>query len=219
MPGSFNFEIFVSSLTEEYAGIKAFHGCRPKSVSSYYEYGFSADKHASLKQQFMTIYSDVDAELAGSIFESIYQKRSDENFKTYFLCDTDRLVNGGSGHYLIYGSELILCAAQYLEEELEIPLTDRLKSYGVPTIVEVNLPFGLVPSNQVTQLAKVLLAAWGTHHLFPEYAENIEFVVITRGEIPPSHIANHHHPRKILNRRKLPPTYHYFDGCCDMCQT
>lgn len=212
LPDSFNFNEFVTALTAMSAGIKVFHGCRPLSVNSYYQLGFSANKHTQLKKQFEETFSDIHSNITVPIFEFIYETRSDENTKTYFICDTERLVNGGAGNYIIYGSEMLLCAARALEEELEKSLVDRLKSVGIPTIFEVDLPYELIPDSQVKDFARTLLAAWGNFHKFPEENRGIEFVVITNDKVLPEHIVNHYHPTKILDRHRFPPTFYYFDA-------
>lgn len=165
-----------------------------------------------LKRQFDELFSDINSSITSTVFESIYEMRSDENTKTYFICDTERLVNGGAGNYIIYGSEMLLCAARALEEELEKPLIDRLKSVGIPTIFEVNLSYELIPDFQIKDFARTLLAAWGNFHKFPEENRGIEFVVITNDKVLPEHIVNHYHPTKILDRHRCPPTLYYFDA-------
>lgn len=211
LPDSFSFNAFVTALTTMSAGIKVFHGCRPLSVNSYYHLGFSANKHANLKKQFEETFPDVPSNITVPIFESIYETRSDENTKTYFICDTERLVNGGAGHYLIYGSELLLCATRALEEELKMSLIERLRSVGTPTIFEVHLPYELIPESQVKEFARGLLAAWGTFHKFPGENHRIEHVVIINDKVLPEHIVNHYHPTKILDRHRFPPSFYFFE--------
>ena len=211
LPDSFDIDDFVEKLIKKTTGVKVFHGCRPEAVSDYYDYGFLSSKGTWLREKCDDIFSDVEERTRKKIFESVYSYRVDEDAKTYFLCDTERMLNGGSGHYLIYGSEMLLCTARALQEKLNFPFVERLKTIGTPTIFELNLPYSSIPDHQIKCLASTLLETWGKWHLFPEEVDTIEFVVITRGKVDPSYIVTHHHPNKILDRMHFPLTFYYAD--------
>ncbi|MDT8868275.1 hypothetical protein [Vibrio fluvialis] len=209
LPDSFNFTRFTEQLITKTTGVKVFHACRPESVNNYYQQGFISCKSILLRKKYELIFSDVEESIRNEIFDSVYSYRADENEKTYFQCDTERMLNGGSGHYLIYGSELLLCAARALQEELNVPFVERLKTIGIPTIFELNLPYNSIPAHQIKSLASTLLETWGKWHLFPEEIRTIEFVIITRGKVDPNCIVTHYHPNKILDRTKFPLTFYY----------
>lgn len=211
LPDSFDLDSFINSLIQKTTGIKVFHGCRPESVKDYYALGFLSSKRSWLRGKCDAIFYDIDVNIRNKTFDSIYSFRADEDTKTYFQCDTERMLNGGSGHYLIYGSEMIFCIARALEEELDVQLVERLKTIGVPTIFELNLPYNSIPELQIKNLASTLLETWGKWHLFPEELRIIEFVVIARGQVDPSCIVAHHHPNKILDRTTFPLSFYYVD--------
>ncbi|HCE3194716.1 TPA: hypothetical protein NJ357_004419 [Vibrio parahaemolyticus] len=210
LPESFDLQRFTADLTRETVGLKVFHGCRPESVDMYYQNGFLSAKTGWLKETFDKIFPEIDAHIKHKVFGQVNSLRADENVKTYFICDTERLVNGGSGHYLVYGSEFLLNATRLLEEELNEPLIHQLKMHGTPTVFEVNLPYSVIPENQVKELACLLLEVWGKWHLFPQELYRMEFVVITRGHLSAEHIVGHYHPEKIMDRIQWPPMYYYF---------
>ncbi len=201
----------MESLIQETLGLKVFHGCRPQSVDSYYKNGFLVKKSEWLKNSLFELFPDIGNDLKQKAFESVYSLRKDEDVKTYFIADTARFINGGSGHYLIYGSEFILSATRFLEDRLNMPLIHRLKTTGVPTIFEVDIPYRLLTKSEIQDLACVLLSAWGKWHLFPQELYSIEFVVITREQLNAEHIVGHSHPETIMDRIQRPPELYRFN--------
>lgn len=76
-----------------------------------------------------------------------------------YLCLDDRIIFATAGHYLIYDSEYLCSIATALIEVPSIDYRQILKSFGDPTVFEVNLPWSLIPISQQLELSMAICEA------------------------------------------------------------
>lgn len=183
---------------EYYSHVKSFHGCRPIDVRSYYEKGLLGQNGSLLESQFRKIFEDVSGDLVEKAILDSDDRRSDEKGKIFFVCDDRNLIED-CGHYLIQGSEYIMAMAASLcrfdgsGEDYKL----RLRKAGIPTIFEVDIPLEQVPSNQINELVRTILATWGTNNLFPKDIHDYDMSFVLHSDVNPKNISSHSHPKKI----------------------
>lgn len=209
---------FVGSLTGYYTHFKGFHGCRPSSVSSYYEHGLLGQNSDLLCDMFREIFSDVPQEDVESIITQFAARSNSERGATW-LVGSDKFLIEQCGHYLIQGSEYLMALAAHLGRS---PSGEdyrfRLRQYGVPTILEVDVPVKLVPGVQQVEVAKTILSEWGqlaTRRLLP-FGDTPPCYVV-RQDIPPECVRDHYHPARIIDPHKGHRPYANPFLTCDMC--
>jgi hypothetical protein len=141
-------------LMNNYAGVCAFHACRPISVESYYRDGLRISNSKELdllaKRLFFGPTPNVEAEQLFS--EAVEQLGKRDDGKLYLSLDGRSLVRR-SGHYLIYGSERLLCLAAHLGTDAE-RFRDVLRNSGVPTLFRVRLWWSDIEECDIVALAQ-----------------------------------------------------------------
>lgn len=212
-------DCFRERLLTHYSHVKAFHGCRPISVRSYYDNGFLGQNKGSIEKQFRELFSDVESNLVEQAISDLNERGISEKGKIYFVCSELDLIEC-SGHYLIQGSEYImamaasLCRLSSASEDYRF----RLREAGIPTVFEVNIPISQIPWQQINGLVKVILASWGTLNLFPddEYERGMSFVL--HSNLEAEHISNHIHPSRIKDQHGYTSWYRPKITSCEMCK-
>ena len=203
-----------------YSHVKAFHGCRPLTVRSYYESGILGQNRGKITEQFKSVFSDVDDALLEEAIRDLEDRGHREDGKVYFVCDDQDLIES-CGHYLIQGSEYIMAMATSLyrlsgrQEDYRL----RLREIGIPTVFEVDIPLEVIPNYQISEVVGAILATWGTLNLFPDdyYKQDMSFVI--HDDLPPRCIIGHSHPEKILDPHFGNSWYRFSDLCCDVCRS
>ena len=148
--------ILVDRLPLRYPFIRAFHGCRPDSIESYREHGLlPADPH---KLQEIARQMFGDTERINHTFQKMSSYGKQSAGKVYFCLEMDELVER-CGHYLLYGSEYLLCIADGVQR-------DALRRRGRATIVECNVPTHDIPKVYLECLAGEIL-----REIFEKYAD------------------------------------------------
>jgi hypothetical protein len=138
-----------------YSHMKGFHGCRPISVRSYYERGMLGQDDSGVLEAFRRIFSDVDARYLDAAIAEMGARGDNERGRIYFLCDDVELVKF-CGHYLIQGSEYLIALAaclgaqRFSDEDFRM----RLRTSGIPTIFEADIPLSYVPPAQIDGLMR-----------------------------------------------------------------
>lgn len=209
---------FVSGLTGYYTHFKGFHGCRPLRLSSYYEEGLLGQNSDLLCDMFRKIFSDAPKAHVESVIKQ-FSDRSDGERGAMWLVGSDQFLIKECGHYLIQGSEYVMALAAHLGHS---PSGEdyrfRLRNYGIPTILEVDVPVCLVPATQHVEVAKMILSEWGqlaARRPMPFGDDPPCYVV--RQNIPPECVRDHYHPERIIDphQGRRPYTNHLLT--CDMC--
>lgn len=201
-----------------YNFVKAFHGCRPVALKSYYDHGLQGQSFDPIEKLFKKIFADFDEEILDKVIFDAKNRNYSEEGSIFFVCNDQELIED-CGHYLIQGSEYLqgLAARLMKIQSNGIDHRLRLRKYGVPTILEVNIPVSIIPYYQLKELAQTLIADWGNRLLDvrENYDDNMGFRIYE--PITPSHIVNHYHPRNINDPHYYPSVYRSKKITCDMC--
>ncbi len=104
---------FCDRMSSYYTHFKAFHGCRPESLSTYYEHGLHGQDASSIIMKFRKLFADVPLADLNEAIEKMQHRESSEKGKTWLSGD-DREMVRGFGHYIINGSEYLLALAAKL---------------------------------------------------------------------------------------------------------
>lgn len=188
---------FVGGLTNYYTHFKAFHGCRPLKLSSYYERGLLGQNSDYLCEVFRGIFVDLSKDDVESVIAQ-FGDRSKRERGAIWLASSDKFLVEECGHYIIQGSEyLMVLAAQLGHSASGEDYRFRLRRYGIPTILEVDIPVGLVSSSQHVEVAKVILSEWGQLAARRPLPLGGDPCYVVRHDIPPECVRGHYYPARI----------------------
>lgn len=210
---------FVEAMTNYYSHFKAFHGCRPRSLDSYYTHGLVGQNFEPLIRSFREIFADVAKDDIKRAIDK-FVKRGQQGQGAIWLLADDQLLIKECGHYIIQGSEFLMALAANLGhgpsgEDYRF----RLRNYGIPTVLEVDLPIGLVPPHQHVEVAKSLLSEWGQLAARRPLGFGSEGpLYVVRGDIPAECIRSHYHPAKVVDPHRGFRPYINNTLRCDFCQ-
>jgi hypothetical protein len=208
----------VRALKRHYTHYKGFHGCRPLRVQSYYEQGLVGQNGALLVQAFREIYSDVPPEQLDRAIEVFSDRAAKEQGKVW-LVGTEEFLVRACGHYMIQGSEMLMSLAARLGpspsgEDYRF----RLRRYGVPTILEVDVPVALIPPAQHFEVARTMLSEWGQLAARrPLRMGSIPPCYVVSEPIPPQCIVSHQHPARIYDPHQGRRVFTNTQLSCDVC--
>lgn len=208
---------FVFCLAEYYTHLKAFHGCRPIALSSYYEHGLRGQDGDQLITLFRETFADVPTpDLDAAI--AVLGDRSTRERGAIWLVSDDREMIEEYGHYLIQGSEFLMAlAAQLGVSRLGEDYRFRLREHGVPTVLEIELPVVIVPSNNIEEVAKSVLSAWGQSVTTQGIGSSVSPCYVIRRTIEAECIVGHVHPAKIRDPHRGNIQYINTQRTCDVC--
>lgn len=193
---------FAGRMKEYYGAYKAFHGCRPIRVRSYYEKGFLGQDNSYILERFREIYADQEKEDIELAIAQLHERGIAESGKTWFLANDKTLINE-CGHYIIQGSEYLMSLAVILgSSRTGEHLWMRLRDIGVPTVFEVNIPAAMVPPEQLLHTAKLVLSEWGQLVAKRPLGGGDEPCYVIRGNIPSEYIYGHSHPSRLRDPHK-----------------
>lgn len=198
--------LLVNQLRSHYQAVVAFHGCRPVSVESYQIHGLLPASSEQLRktatESFGTAASVLKAidNLATTDGGCIQSYEEHNSGRCYLALSYDFLVNS-CGHYMLYGSEYLLCVAKAIGK------ANLLRHRGKAVIIECLVPTNELPSyffkelggNMVERMFKRLLDD-------SSESEELNFGFPIKNKIPPENIIKFHYPTKIPNphNRMLP---------------
>lgn len=188
---------FCEQMSSFYTHFKAFHGCRPQSLGSYYEHGIRGQNAESIHHEFRTLFADIPPTEIGQAIESMRSRESSEKGRIWLSGD-DRVMLEHFGHYAINGSEYLLALAANLargnhSEDYRL----RLRTIGIPTILEVDIPIELIPPGQKREVAQMILSEWGQLRTRRPLGMSSSTCYVVRAGIPAECIRAHYHPTKI----------------------
>lgn len=191
---------FKDYFVNTYTHILTYHGCRPTDIQNYYNNGFLILNTSTQNENFSKIfYNEKFKEISLEDIEyaiNAVKKEGREN--QLFWGIDDRILVERAGHYLIYGSEYIMCLAANLSERLKRDYRHHLRNYGIPTIFKVKLPISIIDENDLIHLFPYLYRLWVYNKLknkITSYGLNYSFFL--KKNIPPECIITHYHPDKI----------------------
>lgn len=209
---------FVDAFCNYYKGIKAFHGCRPAEMASYYRDGLVGQDGRHVEAAFRDLYVDVPGDLLQRSIDELRERGELEHGKVYFVCTEEELITQ-CGHYLIQGSEYMmslaaaLCRHRSIGEDFRM----RLRNFGIPTIIEANIPFELIPNWNIREMAQVMISQWGTRLLNLEDEGEPRMCVVLNQDLPAKYIVKHSHPREIRDPHKAYSIYRPPITVCEWC--
>jgi hypothetical protein len=195
-----------------FTGFVAYHGCRTIDTKPYYQSGLLLADHDQLTTAARKIFVTPEfPEITQSLFDSITSRipRGDDR-KTYVVLDDQELICC-SGHYLIYGSEHICGIAARLGENGQRDYRQILKRFGIPTIFKLELPFPIIPAQQIERFAAYLSESW-EDLVGSKSPKRLPWSFIFDFPIPAHCVVSHSHVESIPDPllRRLP--YRYKEG-------
>ena len=209
---------FEECLTNYYTHFKGFHGCRPSSLGSYYDKGLLGQNSQLLNDSFREIFSDAPKQDVENAIEE-FTERSQSERGTMWLVGCDNFLITHCGHYLIQGSEYLMALATHLGYSTRgEDYRFRLREYGVPTVLEVDIPGSLVPKPQTFSLAKLILSEWGqVASRRPLNFDNDPPCFVVRNDIPAECLRDHYHPPRIIDPHRGHISYLNSQLICELC--
>lgn len=210
---------FCDRMSSFYTHFKAFHGCRPESLSTYYEGGLQGQNADSIIQKFRHLFPDLPFANLDQAIERMKHRELSEKGKIWLSGD-DREMIRDFGHYIINGSEYLLALAANLdtgEDDEDYRL--RLRTIGIPTVLEIDIPIDLIPPVQKLEVAKMILSEWGQLRTKRPLGMSSSPCYVVRSDIPAECIKAHYHPAKIRDLHHYIPTYVNATVRCDYCLT
>lgn len=187
----------VTSLLSDalsFAQVRAYHGCRTVDAGSYQREGIRLNDPFILAEElrrlvatddhFAIFRPDIERRIAA------FDQKGRDTGKLYLVLDDRTLVNG-TGHYLLYGSEWMQCILGFAAHS-------ALRRWGCPTIVQVQMPLGIVSSATRADLASALLQEWTRIKVNkPNWTPERNFTFLLRMPVPPGMVIGHEHPTCI----------------------
>lgn len=179
------------------ASVRCYHGCRCEDAGLYHRCGIRLNDPDDLTAQLRDLVHRLPGLdfLKSTIEERIrtFDATQRDAGKLYVVLDDRGMVTGGSGHYLLYGSEWMQCI-------LGFEAHSALLEWGSPTIIEVDLPLRLVSEHQRIELARALLQEWARQKAArPSRVWHIDFSFMLRAAIPAEMVIGHYHPEKVVD--------------------
>lgn len=73
-----------------------------------------------------------------------------------------------------------------------------LRRRGVPTILQIDLPFGLASDSTRRHFARTLLQEWTRVEVDkPDWTPALDFTICLRHDLPAEFVTGHYHPAKL----------------------
>ncbi|MBT1119028.1 hypothetical protein [Stutzerimonas nitrititolerans] len=210
--------VFCELLASYYSYVKAFHGCRPENTRSYYEHGLQGHQPDRIQSRFRELFHDVDPNQLQKAIDELGRRSTREKGKIWLTGD-DRKMLDDFGHYSINGSEYLMSLAARLTrfDRYGEDYRWRLREIGVPTVLEVDIPFALIRPRQRTELANLILSAWGQNVTGKHLGMDSPPCYVIHEDIPAGCIKDHYHPERIRDIHREPGMYVSNITRCEMC--
>lgn len=175
------------NLERDFTHIRAYHGCRPLEINTYYENGIEPITQSYARQLSIDLLCDekISKDMVNEVFNKNWSEFDQIHRHVWFTSTRKELLEY-CGHYLIYGSEFINGVAS------ELHCQEVLKSKGKPTIFHCDVPIGKIHAVFLTSIQNSI-----SEGRFGSGGFKIN------GGILPHEIVQHEHPLQIkdpLNR-------------------
>jgi hypothetical protein len=183
---------FVIWLKNNFRALRCYHTTRTADVSTYYKNGFLPTDMVKAVAYFKQLVKEIGFENDYDLQETIDLFNGHSNRYIYFCLDKEGFLDY-SPHYLIYGSELILCFAQRVSPSIKY----ELKKIGLPTLFHCDIPLDKFDDDELITLYDRVCSATGSHNekvseIFSQYG------IIVEGHVPGDCIVHHEHPTETL---------------------
>jgi hypothetical protein len=209
-------EYHTSRLAEaiESATIRAYHGCRTADAGVYHREGLRTHDRTEMTEQLQAIINTHPElnYLKARLPEAIADIDNTLDIGCLYVVADDQALIKYAAHYLIYGSEWISAVLGHSYRHV-------LKTYGAPTLLEVDLPLRM--SNLATreELAVKILHEWARLACNqPDWSAPIDFTFMLRTNIPPEWIVGHSHPKELTDPLEQRSKYRIPNPECIHCR-
>jgi hypothetical protein len=194
--------------------LACYHGCRTKDATQYLKNGIIANDPEELERRTRQLVLDEDRlkHLRPRIEEiiSTFDARDRDTGRVYLSLDERGLIDR-AGHYLIYGSEWMMCILGASGHE-------ALRQYGVPTFIHAAIPLSTQSESDTEELAREMLQEWTRQKVNkPNSVRVLDFSLILRSTVPPEWVIGHSHPTKIPDWHYQGVMRHTEDPTCPAC--
>ena len=187
-------EMMADRLPQEYDYVRAYHGCRPTDIESYYKSGLLPADPKSLQDLATKYFLNPPRITEETLIRAVQVAEGQfRGGKIYFAFDA-RILTSSSSHYLEYGSEYLAVIAQELRRMTGENCPGLLKTIGIPTIFACDLPISNMPQS-VHHLSGKLMVCLFEEFVRPQWeVPSIDFTITISVKLPPTLIASHYHP-------------------------
>jgi hypothetical protein len=186
-----------------FATLRTFHACRVADAGTFARNGIRRNDPEALTAQLRKLL-DEEPDLS-YLKPSIEDRQRDAELygrdagRVYVVLDDKSLIRD-AGHYLLYGSEWIMCMVGSGGHEV-------LRRRGVPTMLQIDLPLSVATDDERRQLAQSLLQEWARIKVNrPDWVPEVDFTFCLHRDVPAKWLVGHYHPTTI-------PDVHY--GCIE----
>lgn len=200
-------ELVTDRFANEYRAFRAGHGTRTNDVTPFYRHGLRYLRADEIEDRARAIFLNGqyplgnEARLQDAIDDVDARKTSGgRQGWLYFAADERSLITrmGGSGHYLVYGSEYLYCLGIRTIGDWET--RQALKSIGRPTIFVCDIPMSMMRPHTLDEFAGMII-----EYLFCELAD-LPCHALSAGsgsalsiaqDLPGRCIVGHYHPARV----------------------
>ena len=203
-------ELTADRLSREYRAFRAAHATRTNDLAQFYRAGLRCLRADEIEERARTIF--LNGRFNYATEDRLQMAIDDINARNasggregrlYFCADERSLITqtGGSGHYLVYGSEYLYCLGMRVTSEWETK--KALKEIGRPTMLVCDIPMTLLRESTLREFAGMIL-----EYLFCELVDGLHSHSLSPGagsalslnvDIPPQHIVGHYHPERVYD--------------------
>jgi hypothetical protein len=178
----------------ESATLRSYHGCRTTDAGIYSREGLRTHDREVMKERLRTIvesYSQLRY-VKPRLSEAITKIDNTLDIGRLYVVADDQALIKHAAYYLIYGSEWISAVLGY----------DRsvLKTIGVPTLLEIDLPLRVSSLATRREFAVKMLREWTRFACnLPDWSAPIDFTFTLGADIPPEWVMGHSHPKELVD--------------------
>lgn len=189
--------VLTDRLATHFEFIRAFHGCRAISTTSYEAKGIVACDPAALDQLAHELFGN--GELVQQAIQALAKSDRDFSYrehnqgKVWFCLEAEELTEF-CGHYLLNGSEYLQAIACRIGDRA------TLRQRGRATIIECDVPVADVPAPFLSELAGDILKMIAEKYCVRPYQpEILGFGFCINTNLAPENIVTFHFPHQIPN--------------------
>lgn len=202
--------LMADRLRHEYRAFRAGHATRTDDVGQFYRSGLrilrADEAEARARSLWLNERFPMASEAGLEKAIADLKARSPAGGRPgwlYFAADERSLItrSGGSGHYLVYGSEYLFCIGIRVVSRWQTKET--LKAIGRPTMFVCDIPMTMLRDSTVEAFGGSIL-----EFLFSELVEGMDARALSPGagsnlslacDLPPENIVGHYHPDRIYD--------------------
>lgn len=176
------------------ATLRTYHGTRTADAGIFLREGLKVHDRRLMTERLRRLVEthDVLSCLRGdALSEAIAEidNRTDDG-RLHVVAD-ERFLLDHCAHYLIYGSEWVAAVLGGRHRRI-------LKTLGVPTLLEIDLPLRMVDPRSRHAFARALLQEWTRRTCDrPDWSAPIDFPFCLSVDIPPACVVGHRHPAEL----------------------